>query len=358
MPPNSSASDLLDLSAYQCPMTGSDLVQDGTRLRGRTEAGREYETWHGIPMFLSYDPAEDGPTKQALRRLNDLATSQGWRQALAEVYGEDSGMFRYVTDPGRLNFLDLLPLNDQSIVLEIGAGLGQVTTSLARLARAVYGLEVVPEQAEFVITRAQQEGCQNVTIAIGGDDCRLPYVGEMFDVVVLNLVLEWCATRIEDEPFVQGQKRLLDEICRVLKPGGLLFLTTKNRYDVSLLMGRQDEHAHGMRFGNALPRWLMESHLRRQGYTRTRGLLHSHPALRRLLEQAGFEETRSYWAAPEMRYAQDYVPNDSDSIRTARRRRGFVQGPSRRTRLAMSLIPAPLVKFFTPGLVFTAKRPA
>jgi SAM-dependent methyltransferase len=351
------AGDQPDLSAYACPSTGARLVRQGSKLRG-TDGGPEYELRDGIPNFLRYEPVEEAETQESLRRLNALATDRGWREALAEVFGETSGMFRYVTDAERLNFLDLLELTDRDVVLEVGAGLGQVTTSLARRAGAVYALEVVPGQAEFVVTRARQEGHANVVVACGGDDCRLPYADGLFDAVVLNLVFEWCATRLESEPFIQGQRRLLGEACRVLKPGGRLFLSTKNRYALIYLTGQPDEHAYELRFGNALPRWLMGLLIRTKGRSKSRpaGLLHSHGGLRRLIEGAGFAETRSYWAAPEMRFARHYVPTDPASIREARRRPDFVQGHSRRTRLLMAAMPASLVKYVTPGLVFIARK--
>jgi SAM-dependent methyltransferase len=317
----------------------------------------EYPVRGDVAQFLRYPPGELGETVQSLRRLNEMASSLGWREALAEVYGNGSDLFRYVTDPKRLKFLDLLPLDAGSIVLEVGTGLGQITAGLAARAGMVFGLEVVPEQAEFVVCRCRQEGRNNVEMACGGDDCRLPYRDGSFDVVVANLVFEWCATREPGETFEAGQRRFLTEAHRVLKPGGILYLATKNRYALKYVLGWPDEHCFAQRFGNALPRWLLMRRLKRLGKSRPGGLLHSHNALRGMLEAAGFCADRSYWATPEMRYPDEYVPTDAASIRAARRRRGFVQGESRLTRLLMRWIPAAWVKCFSPGLLFVAAKP-
>ena len=143
-----------------------------------------------------------------------------------------------------------------SPILEIGPGLGQFTAALARRSRHVHALEVVPEQAEFALIRARQEGARNVSVAIGGDDCRLPYRNDVFDGIVLNLVFEWCGSRNDSESHAKAQTRLLQEMARVLRPGGFLYLATKNRFALRLLLGGTDEHMSNMRFGSALPRRL------------------------------------------------------------------------------------------------------
>ncbi|HWJ39465.1 MAG TPA: methyltransferase domain-containing protein, partial [Sphingomicrobium sp.] len=134
----------------------------------------------------------------------------------------------------------------------------------------------------------------NVNVATGGGDCRLPYENGAFDFVVLNLVLECCATGI-DEPHELGQARLLREIRRVLRPGGQLYVATKNRFALRYLLGKPDEHYHNMRFGSALPRPLAD----RLHGRRSRGRLYSWRGLGRLLRECGFEIEQSWWAAPE-----------------------------------------------------------
>ena len=348
--------DALDYSKYACPRTHSALRLDGDVLRAASGGGA-YAVQEGIPQFLHFAPAEDAQTKEQLERLVKLAREDGWRPALDAVYGADASIVRYVTQIERASYLELLPLTPRSEVLEIGPGLGQFTALLASRARSVHGLEVVADQARFAAERCRQEGRDNVHLAAGGDDCRLPYADGSFDLVVLNLVFEWCATRCVDESIADVQLRLLREICRVLKPGGSLYLATKNRFALRVLMGTPDDHCCGVRFGSALPRWLADRAVRRRGHARRAGLLHSHNGLRALLRQSGFERVESFWATPEFRFPKHYVPNDAAAIRAARRLPGFVQGEARSTRLVMPLVPAPLVRHFTPGLAFLATRP-
>jgi hypothetical protein len=136
----------------------------------------------------------------------------------------------------------------------------------------------------------------------------------------------------------------------------VLYLATKNRFALDYLTGHADEHCYQLRFGNALPRRLRDYLLRRRGHPAPGGVLHSHDALRRMLREAGFGRTESYWAAPEMRYPQIYVRTDAASVRAARRQPGFVQGHRRSSRMLMRLTPSGWVRHVTPGLAFIATK--
>lgn len=344
-----------DVGLYRCPATGRPLSPGDA---GLTAAGgdRVYPVRDGVPVLLQRAAAESAEERERLDRLNHLADEAGAVAALRQVYGEASAMVRYVTDPGRAKFIELLPLTPQMHLLEIGPGLGQFTPMLAERVGQVAAIEVVEGQARFVRRRCEQAGRDNVAVACGGDDCRLPYADAMFDGVVLNLVLEWCGSRSTDEAHQTAQHRLLGEVARVLRPGGFAFIATKNRYALRYLIGKGDEHAFGMPFGNALPRRLMHLLLRRRGERGPAGLLHGHGRLRRMLASAGFDRIDAYWAAPEMRYPQRYVRADAASVRAVRRAGGFEQGESRLLRLLMRHVPAGLVRQVAPGNVFLAWR--
>jgi SAM-dependent methyltransferase len=276
--------------------------------------------------------------------LTAIARREGWSKAIARQFGAGD----YLTDEKRAIFLDLLPIDDAD-VLEIGPGFGQFTDKIARRAKSVAALEVDPMQADFIREKLRQEKIANSEVTTGGADCRLPYGDGSFDLVILNLVLEWCANAIS-EPHEVAQLRLLREIARVLRPGGRLYVATKNRFALRYLIGKPDEHYHNMRFGSALPRWLADGLHKR----RSRGRLYSWQGLRKLLRKTGFEVEQSWWAAPEMRFPEKMIPTDSKSVRQARRA-GIRQGQGRAERLLMALVPSPLVKHFAPGLSFLAR---
>src|SRR5205823_4310509 len=51
------------------------------------------------------------------------------------------------------------------------------------------------------------------------------------------------------------QLRFLEEICRILKPRGQLFVAIENRFDYEYFMGHPDHHS-GLRYSSLLPRFL------------------------------------------------------------------------------------------------------
>lgn len=283
-----------------------------------------------------------------LDTLNRVAKLEGWRAGVSAAHGKD--WLRYVDNPERLIFLPLLPLRPSDAILEIGPGLGQICTALARKVASVDALEVVRGQAEFCAERCRQEGIANVRVTGGGDNCELPYEDASFDGVILNLVLEWCAWRAAG-PHVDMHRKLLAEIARVLKPGAFFYIATKNRFSLRLLTGGRDEHLFRMRFGSALPRWLGRLLLAGR---RPPGHLHSYRALRALLCRAGFDRIESYWATPEMRWPTHMVPFDSGEF--ARQRRKVPQGESRRTGAIAALLPGFMIRHVAPGLAFIARR--
>lgn len=309
-----------------------------------------------MPNYLKFPHTESEEKTRELDRLNELAVSDGWLNAAKQTYGS----VEYITDPVRYKFLDLLPLDKESTILEIGAQHGQITTALAPRVGFVHALEVVPQFAKFAAERCRQEGLDNVKVACGVDDCRLPFDDGLFNGVILNLVLEWCGSRDPSTPHTESQKRLLRECCRVLKPGGWIYLTTKNRYGMVLLHGVHDVHTYNWRFGQAMPRWLIALLGKITGKPRTEGMLHSYSGLHKIISDAGFTNLKPFWAVPDTSYRnpKEIIPADADSIRAARKRPDFKQGSYTKAELSFNLIPAPLVKHLTSSLTFFAEKPA
>ncbi len=334
---------------YQCPKTGEPLLQSGDRLH--TASGdSSYPIVNGIPMMCVYPSAEGDEGDDSMNKLVAAAADLGWQEAIEKNWPE---VARYVIDTTRHQMVDLLPLKPDHKILEVGGGLGQFTVPMAKRVKELYAIDVVQGQSEFTKIRCEQSGCDNVIAASGGDNLKVPYRDNSFDGVILNLVVEWCACRDTTMSFQQGQMVFLEECCRVLKDGGYVYICTKNRYSLKCLMGRGDEHTN-LTFGNALPRWLMDKQLKKSGKDRPNGLLHSHNWWRRTLGKLGFGQIQSYWAAPEMRFPDRYIPLDSASVRAARREGGFRQGDQRSSQWVMPWIPAPLVKHFTRGHCFLA----
>jgi protein-L-isoaspartate(D-aspartate) O-methyltransferase len=62
---------------------------------------------------------------------------------------------------------DLLEINADNTVLEIGTGLGYQTAILAQLAKKVYSIEIIEELGQQAKKRLRRESCTNAELKIG-----------------------------------------------------------------------------------------------------------------------------------------------------------------------------------------------
>lgn len=107
--------------------------------------------------------------------------------------------------PWTLDGLDL-----GSDVLELGAGYGAATDLLRGRARRLTCIEIDPSLAERLRRRFPDP---NITV-LCEDASKMPVQGASFDGAV-------CFTMLHHLPSAAKQDRLLAEVARVLRPGGL-----------------------------------------------------------------------------------------------------------------------------------------
>jgi ubiquinone/menaquinone biosynthesis C-methylase UbiE len=100
-------------------------------------------------------------------------------------------------------------------ILEVGAGAGVISRSLSRAAGATGSVEAVDVVDERVVT----DGYRFTQVS----DTRLPFPDASFDIVVSNHVIKHVGPR-------KDQRAHLNEIRRVLRTNGLLYLAVPNRW--------------------------------------------------------------------------------------------------------------------------------
>jgi len=152
----------------------------------------------------------------ALTGLATLGAALWWRKnPSACPYSQR--LFIELPHPGitRARLIEILAPRAGERVLEIGPGTGYYTFEMA--ARLDGGqvdiFDIQQEMIDHVVREANRRGVTNVNPALG-DAQSLPYRNESFEAVVLITVLGE----------IPDQERALNEVARVLKPGGRLIV--------------------------------------------------------------------------------------------------------------------------------------
>lgn len=107
------------------------------------------------------------------------------------------------------------PLVAGKVVLDLGCGSGYGAFELAKQAGMVLGLDMSPQAIDFA---RRNYVSPNLSYLVG-DCCQTGLAPSSFDAVICFEVIEHLAE----------QPRLMEEICRILKPSGFLLISTPNR---------------------------------------------------------------------------------------------------------------------------------
>jgi SAM-dependent methyltransferase len=149
-----------------------------------------------------------------LRTIDDDAIAAAGAVRRRSEY--DYAVFEYLRSPKILKTLDRCGVDLKGRrVLDAGCGAGGTALSFAEEARFVAGLDI---DARFAGTgtRLQAEKAVPAAGFVQGDGVRLPFASGCFDLVLSHEVIE----HIYEGP------GYLRELARVLRPGGVLYLST------------------------------------------------------------------------------------------------------------------------------------
>lgn len=271
-----------------CPNCGSNFL-DGQCPSCRSDI-RLHE-YKGIPRLFFGHQHFGQASSSDLRRVLELCQNMHWRNALREVVG-NAPPYSHLTTPVRADFLHAMPWTQIRTVLDVGAGMGFMSCDLAAYAEHVIALDALPEHAEFVQVRAQQDGLS--VHAIIGDILAPPFPAASFDLVTLNGTLRDAGLWGTGDP-KDVQLTLLRRVYRLLKPGGYLYIATETRFGWPYWLGLRDHS--GLRFTSLMPRTvanaycrLRDTPLRRPGHSNRGYRTHTHTPAQYadMLREVGF----------------------------------------------------------------------
>jgi methionine biosynthesis protein MetW len=107
--------------------------------------------------------------------------------------------------------IGLVKEEPKGVLLDVGCGDGSSSEELVKDGWSIFGLELSPKN----VTKARKKG---INAVVGNAEEKLPYNDDMFDVMIAGEVIE----------HLTNPKNFLEECYRVLKPNGVLIMTTPN----------------------------------------------------------------------------------------------------------------------------------
>ena len=243
---------------------------------------------------------------EQMHSFNNLCEEIGWRNASSRVLHKD--MQETLSSEQRADWKYLTDINDKTIALDIGCGLGALSLSLSKTCAEVYALEPVWERIRFVHIRVKQDNIQNIR-PVHASASHIPFPDNFFDLVVLNGVLEWVAYGQDDSRPDVIQEKVLQEAARVLKPDGVIYIGIENRFAFLNFLGVKDAHT-GLPFINLMPRALADLYHQAVKKKKFSTYLYSCAGYRNLLNQAGFKKISFFMPLPSYRNFRYIFPVD------------------------------------------------
>lgn len=243
------------------------------------------------------------------------AREQGWRKTVQEsMAAEDPGTRRILLSPSRASFLHLLDPARRESVLDLGAGMGAVSLQLAKSFDRVYAVDQTFERLAFLRVVADQEGATSIRTVCHRDVFGLPFRSGALSAAVMIGVFEYFPASYPETPIGEVQRRALGELYRLLQPGGVLFIATKNRFGWPNWGGALDNS--GLRFGALLPRWLANPVSLALLGRPFRIVTDSYWRYGAMLREAGFRDARFYWPDGGYQSARAWIDlDDRDALR-------------------------------------------
>jgi ubiquinone/menaquinone biosynthesis C-methylase UbiE len=202
-------------------------------------------------------------------------TAEYWKQAYQE-----RGIFETIYQQRQQTVLALfskLGLSSDSKLLEIGCGAGYLAVALAKQGSPVQTIDVARNMVGLTQRLATDAGVGELVTVGTGDAHALHFEDNSFRAVFALGVTPWLHTL----------RRALQEIARVLEPGGYVIITADNRWRLTHLMDPFRLPAfHSTRL--ALRKWIDLLQRRNPRSRHARAKMYSPGEFDVLLKEAGF----------------------------------------------------------------------
>ena len=187
----------------------------------------DYSYYSGRDMYV------DGSEEELLDIVKNHPQSE-YNHIIEE---KNSWPILYHLSDIRGNIVDWLPISKNDKVLEIGAGCGAITGTLARKAGRVDCIEL--SRARSLVNAERNREYDNINIIVGNFQEVEQYITEEYDYITLIGVLEYAASYIDSE---NPYEEFLNIIKKHLKPNGKIITAIENKYGLKYWAGCKEDH--------------------------------------------------------------------------------------------------------------------
>jgi len=361
---------------FYCPDDLGRLTRKDDSLEC-VNCGAKYIVQDGIPVFADKRGYWSNVPQDTMRRVIELSESSGdWRTVLKD---EIPACERHISPLFRGDIHTVLPISQDSIVLDAGSMWGGITLPLAQFCHTIYAVDQTWESLKYLEVRAKQESLNNI-IPVESSIDKLPFKSAKFDLVILNGVLEWLATEedvVLERDWNNASTKVLSnikgvnpelmqlaglkELNRVLKDDGSIYIAIENRIGLQYLAGYPDDHVN-IRFVSFLPRFLADFVTRKIKNHAYRTYLYTPNKLKKLVERAGFKHVELYSSYPHYNIISRLTPfSDFDSLGNIPLSGGAPLDTSGKIKVALfalvwGLVPNPIRKHLAPSISVIAGK--
>lgn len=186
-----------------------------------------------LDHYQGADLYSDGPVEEELLEIVKTVPEAEYPRVIAE---RSSWPILYHLSPVRSNCVEWIEFQDTDTVLEIGAGCGALTGTLAKKAGQVVCVELSKRRSTINAIRNREQ--DNIVIHVGNFEdieSTLP----QFNAVTLIGVLEYAQSYLHSpQPYLD----MLQAALRHLKPGGRLILAIENKLGMKYWAGCPEDH--------------------------------------------------------------------------------------------------------------------
>lgn len=244
----------IDLSILICPICKSKLEVKKDKLFC-LKCNKNYSIFENYIDFLVDDKSYWGEISQVRMHqlLNDI-----------KELGFDKAVYKFVLENPNYNFnllshsrLDWIfhkiDYNHNGRYLDVGSGLGTLPFLASKIFKEVYSVENIYERVQFQTELIKHRGIKNIFI-FRSTAMQLPFKSNFFDFICVNGVLEWIGlSNVKKNP-KRIQIQFLNELKRILKPNGTLYIGIENRLAPKFFSGAIDHS--GFPYTSLMPRVL------------------------------------------------------------------------------------------------------